>query len=138
MARTHLQIKAAYHNTGPYRHLSRIIWEEKSFGKNVTFCLNDVVEQHTNIDATERLAWLNAYIAEHAQELSDTPIPQRFTIPQQSDHCFDKEVLCSDLNLTIAIVGRIAGHIYIPNRPIQITQEHLCNYYTLLKKDLDE
>lgn len=66
--------------------------------------------------------WLNDFLAQHAQALDAVPRPSGYMVGQCeyrgfSGYGYDCRI-CRDPLLTVAILGRVSGDVYIPRRRI--------------------
>lgn len=89
---------------------------------------------------TDKRRFLRAvkdYAVQHKDEIISCPVPQAFMIAERDNgqKTIDKnqgDIVCLDVVRTIAILGRVSGNIYIPQRPIIITKDIIKNDYHFL------
>ena len=67
--------------------------------------------------------WLESYMSKHSAELDAISRPTGYMIGTPIDLTQNSGIyhICCDPLLTVAIIGRISGMIYIPRREIRLT-----------------
>jgi hypothetical protein len=88
------------------------------------------------IDEREALFndWLSDYVSQHKAELEDVPRPTGFMVGSICEEILgppkntmkrypDLYHVCTDPILTVAILGRMAGLLYVPRRELRLTEE---------------
>ena len=96
----------------------------------------------TNSPPEAALAWFRRFVAEHAFEIAAAPVPCRFLVVQVLDGLEPLRRLsgsdlpvCADPTLTAAVLGRVAGNLYIPGRPVRLGKELLGRCYLFPKSE---
>ena len=99
------------------------------------------------------LAWFRRFAAEHAAEIAAAPTPHCFIVPQivpaspaqtpwHEGHRPEVPLpfvtgtaTCADPVLVAAVLGRVAGNLYIPGRPVRLGKELLGRWYLFPKSE---
>ena len=85
-------------------------------------------EEYLDEDSSWVVSWLERFMRDHKSELDSVQRPSGFMIAKMSKkfssgkEIFD--VRCKDPVLAVAILGRLAGDIYIPRREISFSCSH--------------
>lgn len=116
--------------TGAYCNMSapprsRVHREVRPLGPHLVFDLALLPGLDASTGDDERACWLRAFEASHADALAAAarptgymiavPLPKHGSLP-------DGFALCEDPVLTVAVLGRLAGGIYIPHRKLGFAQ----------------
>ena len=113
--------------SGPPR--SKIQMTVYPVGPQFSICLADFLpEEYPDEDGTWVINWLERFIRDHRSELNSVPRPSGYMIAKWSK-AFPSgkeipDVRCKDPVLAVAVLGRLAGDIYIPRREISFSNSY--------------
>lgn len=124
-------MKDAYSNVaGPPR--TRVRRDVRPVGKQIVFAV-----QNCDIGLLYSLDYVKEFARQHKTELDAVPRPTGFMVATRwnKNNCKTMEdfvqahpdfyQVCTDPILTLAILGRVAGSIYVPHRELQLTKDSL-------------
>ena len=98
---------------------TRIHKEVRPVGRHLVFDLPRLAGIPADADESQLAAWLDGYLGFHAADVEAAPRPDGYMIAiplRRAAPLPDGFSLCQDLGLTVAVLGRLAGGIYIPVR----------------------
>lgn len=83
------------------------------------------------------LAWFRQFVREHADEIAAAAPPRRFAIARVVPDLAQAggATVCTDPALAASVVGRIAGTLYVPGRPVRLGPEHAGRWFVLPRSD---
>ena len=116
----------AYHNMScpPKSNIRKVI---RPIGRHIVLCLPSLqTPPLEDVKACDE--WLEKFMLEHKEQLEKTPQPTGYVIPVRPNGVIlDEDIYpgyrwVHDIVLTVAVLGRMSGGIYIPHREIRLCQ----------------
>ncbi len=104
---------------------SRVHKEVRPFGPHIVFDLSILSGLSECPCDNELVCWLRKFESRHGDALAAAARPAGYMIAvplQKQGQLPDGFTLCKDQVLTVAVLGRLAGGIYIPNRQLCFTR----------------
>ncbi len=98
---------------------TRIHKEVRPVGRHLVFDLARVTGISADADESQLSDWLDDYLRAHAADVDAARRPNGYMIAiplRRTAPLPDGFSLCQDQALTVAVLGRLAGGIYIPAR----------------------
>ena len=116
----------AYHNMScpPKSNIRKVI---RPIGRHIVLCLPSLqTPPLEDVKACDE--WLEKFMLEHKEELEKMPRPTGYVIPEHlknivlDDDIYPGYGRVNDPVLTVAVLGRMSGGIYIPHREIRLCE----------------
>ena len=108
--------------------------EIRTVGGCLVFDLVAVCGAPAKADENARAAWLEAFVRKHGAALEAVPRPTGYLIATALPPGAPLQAgfrLCQDPILTVAVVARLSGGIYIPRRDLRLGAEAVENRHAL-------
>ncbi len=100
--------------------------EIRTIGDCLVFDIVAVCGAPAEADEDARAAWLEAFVRKHGEALEAVPRPTGYLIATSLPSGAALQPgfrLCQDPILTVAVVARLSGGIYIPRRDLRLSAE---------------